>query len=158
MCWDCISCCLESTPGVWSLVLAHGLLRPCLCQVQLAKSPVSAGRFWLGADTASFHGHKHFPVPLQLQAFGVYGPALCDPNAAPALAGAFQAVHSWEGSASCLTGTGFVPWQDPGAWRQKKPLHFPLTPNLTFSLLFLQGRAVKEPHTPRLEEIQGCQD
>lgn len=47
VCWGCISCCLESAPGVWSLVLAFGLLRPCLCQVQLAASPVSAGRFWL---------------------------------------------------------------------------------------------------------------
>lgn len=108
MCWDCISCCLEaprgSGPCSWPLVCS-GLALPS----PAGSSLVSAGSFWLEADTASFHGHKHFSMLLQLQAFGVYGPALHELKAAPALAQAFQAVPSWEVRASCLTGMVFVP-------------------------------------------------
>lgn len=64
-----------STPGVWSLLLALGLLGPGPAKSSWQLSGVCRS-FWLEADTASFHGHKHFSMLLQLQAFGVYGPAL----------------------------------------------------------------------------------
>lgn len=136
-------------PGPWSA-------QPCPCQAQLAGSQCLQGLL-AQAGTASFHGHQHFPVLLQLP-FSDFGTVLCELRAAPASAQAFQVVPSWEGRVSCLMATEFVPWQDPGAWGQKKKPHFPLNPNLVFSFLLLQGRAVKEPHTPRLEETQGCQD
>lgn len=141
--------------GVWkhtrALVPCPG---PCSAPALSLPGPAARGscvcrEFLARVFSASFHGHELFPALLQLQAFGVYGL-----KAAPIPAQAFQGCPFMQGRVSCL----LLPWQDPGVWGQKKPSSTSLlTPNLVFSLL-LQGRAVKEPHTPRLEETQGCQD
>lgn len=75
------------------------VIRPGLWSAPALPLPSPAGRVsgvcgevLARADPASFHGHKHFPAPLQLRAFGVHGPAL---PAAPVSAGAFQGCPSW---------------------------------------------------------------
>lgn len=60
--------------------LASGLLCPCLCQIRMAFFNMSGGLgfccvfsffFLLWSETASFHGHKHFPASQPVWGFAV---------------------------------------------------------------------------------------